>query len=165
VQPPEECETSRDCGINARCTSTCFCECIGPEFASTFAAIQRLIFESPEYQCSTASCHSGTFPAGGLNLTAGRSYVGLVGAPSSATLLDRVERGDPETSFLYLKLAAKTLGDRLEPGEGSPMPLAGSRLTRVHLEAIRRWILADAPAQGVVVGTEELLGVCLSPEP
>ncbi len=148
LQPPEECEDSGDCGVNARCTAACTCECIGPEFASTYAAIQRLIFDSPVYQCSTASCHSGTFPAGGLNLTLGRSYVGLVGAASSATLLDRVERGDPEMSFLYLKLAARTLGEPLEPGEGSPMPLGSPQLTQAHLEAIRSLDSRRRPGPG-----------------
>jgi PKD repeat protein len=165
VEPPEECEEAADCGPNARCTAQCACECVGARFTSTFAALQRVIFDSPAYQCSSASCHAGSFPSGDLDLTAGRSYVELVGVPSGASAFDRIERGDPETSFLYLKLAAKTLGQPLGGGQGAPMPQAPRPpLTAAHLEAIRLWILDGAPAQGVVAGTAGLLGVCL-PEP
>jgi PKD repeat protein len=136
--------------------------CVGEEFGSTFDAIQHVIFDSPVYQCSTGSCHGGTSPTGDLRLSPGHSYATLVGMPSEGSLLARVDPGSPEMSFLYLKVAAKTLGEPLMPGEGSMMP-RGSRpaLTAAHLEALRLWVLDGAPMEAVVSGTAELLGVCL----
>jgi PKD repeat protein len=136
--------------------------CEGEGFGSTFDAIQHVIFDSPAYQCSTASCHGSSSPTGDLRLSMGHAYATLVGMPSEGSLLARVAPGRPEMSFLYLKVAAKTLGEPLMPGEGSMMP-RGSRpaLTAAHLEALRLWILDGAPMEAVVPGTAELLGVCL----
>jgi cysteine-rich repeat protein len=149
------------------CTSTCSLgACEGPEFDDTFTAIQTVVLDGPVYACSTALCHDDDAPTGDLDLTAGVAYASLLGAdrqgaPSAASTLDRVLPGEPAQSFLYEKLAAKTLGTGTT---GTPMPQSPApALTAEHLEAVERWIRAGAPEEGVVGGTAELLGACLPP--
>jgi hypothetical protein len=139
--------------------------CGAGEFDSTFAAIQRVIFEGGN--CTNSLCH-GEAAVGGLDLRAGKSYANLIEMKSTASSALRVMPGEPDESFLYNKLRAAT-----EPGsvtvEGSAMPSGAPPLSREHLEALRRWIEAGAPREGSIgdsiTGTSdsiaELLGSCL----
>jgi cysteine-rich repeat protein len=148
---------------------------------STFDAIQRVVFDDPRYGCTTGPCHDGTLPAGDLDLTAGSSYAALLGgdglgaasvnAVGAAPL--RVFPGEPLRSFLWHKLARKTLPDEpLSTGGaydegGSPMPSGTEDIVLAdHLEAIKIWIRNGAPRNTVVEGTAELLGAALgAPRP
>ena len=141
--------------------------------ASTFDAIQRVVFDSPVYGCTNAACHSGANPQGGLDLTPGNSYAALLGgdgqgAPATNAVgegIRRVVGGEPDKSFLYDKLARKTLpadGPYLQGG--ADMPSSLSALTESHLEAIYAWIRGGASETAVVPGTAELLGTEL-PDP
>jgi hypothetical protein len=49
------------------------------QFDSTFDLIQHVIFEGRG--CTSATCHIGPLPAGGLDLTAGVAYDQLVDQP------------------------------------------------------------------------------------
>jgi cysteine-rich repeat protein len=166
------------------CTSVCEVgECSAQEFASTFEAIQSVVFESPVYGCTTVGCHdtSTAFLAGNLDLTAGVSHEQLLGVDglggaSDGSEMRRVEPLDPQLSFLYRKLASKLDPDLpeiplapLAPplGEGDPMPRSPFfPLLPDHLEAIRIWIRNAAPEDTVVDGTQALLGACLAePDP
>ena len=60
-------------------------------------------------------------------------------AARAAGLL-RVAPGDPDHSYLLLKLEGK-----LGPDEGVQMPLVGGPLPASAIDAIRRWIAAGAP--------------------
>ncbi len=81
-----------------------------------------------------------------------------------------MEPAEPELSWLYLKLMARTdpaLLDLIHPNLpiGTPMPSGNTpALTEDHLQALRLWIRGGGPEDGVVEGTAELLGTCL-PEP
>jgi cysteine-rich repeat protein len=150
------------------CSNDCQSDsCDAPEFGSTFEGIQEIIFESGVYQCTNPLCHDSIGPEGNLDLTASGSYEQLVNIVSSGTsadgitFFDRVEPGEPAASFLYEKLAAKTLGT---PTILTPMPSVFPALTPQHLEAIERWIRAGAPEDLVVEQTAGLLGTCLPPE-
>jgi len=145
------------------CSNTCFgCEPQQEDFASTFDAIQELIFDSPVYNCSTDLCH-GSFAQGGLDLRAGNSYASLVGVASQIDPSElRVFPGDDDRSMLYNKLANKLNGAPTIPG--SPMPQNAPAITEELLDVVRLWIRGGAPADGAVDGTAELLGSCL-PEP
>jgi hypothetical protein len=107
---------------------------------ATLATIQASIFNPT---CIDMFCHSGAAPAGGLALTDGLSHDQLVGVSSSnpaaqqAGLL-RVKAGDPNNSFLIVKLTGPSLT------EGSPMPLSKAPLTPAQLQLIRDWITAGA---------------------
>ena len=145
-------------------------QCEVPEFSSTFEGIQQIIFDSELYGCTNAACHSGEFitPKANLDLREGLSYDNLVNVASEipsasapGVIFDRVEPGEPSQSFLYEKLAAKTLGT---PTNGTPMPNTRPGLTAQHLQAVERWIRAGAPRDLVVEQTAGLLGTCLPPE-
>ena len=179
--PPADCaaicgngilETGEECDDgNTIDTDTCTNLCVGcdagdAEFASTFEGIQAVIFDNPAYGCSTDICH-GSSESGGLDLTDGNSYAELVGVASTNSADVRVFAGDQDLSFLYHKLASKTLGvpDPADIG-GSPMPQSGDPITEDHLEALRLWIRGGAPEDTVVEGTAALLGSCLpAPSP
>ena len=135
------------------------CPCDG--FASTWEAIQKVVFD--RHGCTQAICHGSSPGQGNLDLRPDVAYTNLVGAPSTASLLKRVERGSRQDSFLYKKLAAKTLGDPLRGDEGTPMPQTGAALSTDELEAVRLWIQAGAPETGVVAGTAAKLSTCLPP--
>lgn len=67
-------------------------------------------------KCATAGCHSGSAPAGSLDLTAGAlsSLDGKKAMDCNALLLDPVS---PEKSVLYLKVTGETCGARMPFGE------------------------------------------------
>ncbi|HEY8518219.1 MAG TPA: hypothetical protein VIS07_22130 [Candidatus Binatia bacterium] len=132
----------------------------GESFASTFEAIQQVIFE--KRGCTQDVCH-GSGASGGLQLTRDVAYRNLFEAPSLGSPLRRVVPGDNDRSYLWLKLAAATRPGTVDIG-GAPMPLGLEPLTENELEALRIWIYAGAPETGTVIGTEGLLDACL-PEP
>jgi len=107
---------------------------------ATLAQIQATIFTP---KCATAACHAGPFGAGNLILTEGEAHAQLVGvdpdifAAQAAGLL-RVDPGDPDNSFLVLKLTNPPLP------MGSRMPLLLPPLSAEEIELIRAWILAGA---------------------
>jgi hypothetical protein len=106
----------------------------------TLEQVQAAVF-SPS--CAVQFCHSGDFPAAGLNLEEDRSFGELVGVvpttPAAAGLL-LVEPGNPEDSFLYIKI----VGPRF-PAEGSRMPLLGEPLGEEQIQLVRDWIAGLEP--------------------
>jgi hypothetical protein len=109
--------------------------------AATLANIQAAIFSTT---CTDPACHSAQLAQGDLNLEAGASYAALVNAPAFNLTarqagLFRVKPGDPDHSFLILKLAGPL------SAEGSPMPLGKPSLTAEQIQLIRDWITAGAP--------------------
>ena len=111
--------------------------------APTFAEISGLLVERG---CAEGTCHGGVSPQAGLNLEPEFAYDALVNQPCSmpgaAELgLNLVTPGDPDNSFLYVKIM---LSDD-DPHLGSPMPTYGSGLSLEDTEKIRLWIEAGAP--------------------
>jgi hypothetical protein len=95
----------------------------------------QAVFE--KYGCT--ACHPGVNPS--LDLTEGNSYDQLVGirALEDPTLY-RVVAGDPERSFLYLKVGgAPPLADI--PAIGTRMPPRAPPIDPEDMDLIRRWIL------------------------
>ena len=129
-------------------------------YDSTFAGIQTKIFE--RRGCTQEACH-GSAASGGLDLTPANAFASIYGVRATASALARIEPGDEERSFLWLKLAAATRPGQYEIA-GSPMPSGLPALSEDELELLRLWIYAGAPETGVVQGSEQLLGACL-PEP
>src|SRR5690606_26203112 len=68
------------------------------------------------------SCHLTGEEQGGLALHSKAAYSSLVGVRSQQSDLMLVERGDPERSYLYLKL---TNAHQAAGGQGEPMPMGG----------------------------------------
>jgi Carboxypeptidase regulatory-like domain len=96
------------------------------------------VFE--EYGC--IGCHPGVNPS--LDLTAGASYDQLVGIQAlEDPTLYRVVAGDPDRSFLYLKLGgAAPVADI--PAIGTRMPPNAPPIDPADLDLVRRWILQGA---------------------
>ena len=135
------------------------------KFDSTFAAIQKVIFEG--HSCTNEMCH-GAATMGGLDLRAGAAYESLIEKKSTLSASFRVMPGVPGESFLFNKLRAATEPDSVKI-EGSAMPSGAPALSADHLEAVRRWIEAGAPKAGSVGDSvtgqsdkiAKLLGSCL----
>lgn len=106
--------------------------------AFTFSQIQREIFTPT---CAKAGCHNADTAQEGLVLEAGRSYGLLVGrAASEQGSLARVEPGNPERSYMILKLRGDpSISGQRMPQDGPPY------LTPDQIEGIAGWIRAGAP--------------------
>ena len=136
--------------------------CDAAPFNSTFEAIQKVIFE--KHQCSSELCHGSAVKQGGLDLSPAAAYQSLFEVRSSETTLNRVQPGDKDRSYLWLKLAAATSPADLPPGfqiVGAPMPNGIAPISKDELEALRMWIYAGAPETGTIAGTDKLLDACL----
>lgn len=85
-------------------------------------------------------CHSGAGAPQGLQLDAAHSYALLVGVASAEVpSLERVIPGDPDSSYLVLKLQGSSdiVGQR--------MPFGGPYLPQSTIDVIRQWITNGAP--------------------
>ncbi len=159
IEIPEECDDGNTIDDDG-CSNACaLCDAGDADFASTYEGLQAILFDG--YDCSNDICHGATLANSGLDLRDGVSYDSIVNVASQQSSLDRVEPGDQDLSFLYNKIAAKTLGS--PDVAGSPMPANALTVTEEHLEALRLWIRGGAPRDTVVEGTAELLGSCLPP--
>lgn len=87
------------------------------------------------------SCHEFEDPKAKLVLEAGLGYERLVGPRSiQDPEMALVEPGDPENSYLWLKLKHVT-----QEGKGMPRTVGGSKMLRdSELELYRRWIEGGA---------------------
>jgi hypothetical protein len=114
--------------------------------------------------CSASSCHGEAPGSAELLLNQGADLRALfVGVPAcKAPSLDLVQPGEPENSWLYIKLTGAADGsgnltpmpdvwgesaDDCDgvPGFGKRMPESVGMLKADQIETIRRWIAAGAP--------------------
>ncbi|MCU0304164.1 MAG: CHRD domain-containing protein [Thermoanaerobaculales bacterium] len=104
---------------------------------ATFTEVQTRIFSA---SCAFAGCHGGSSPAQGMNLSEGVAYGHIVNVPSNEQpARDRIEPGDPASSYLYLKVTG-------DPSiSGGRMPLGGPPLAQELLDLLRDWIERGAP--------------------
>ena len=141
--------------------------CNAAPFASTFEAIQTVIFQ--KHGCTSDVCHGSVGKQGGLVLLPDVAYQNIYSVKSTESDLNLVQPGDKDRSYLWLKLAASTDPTLLPPGfqiSGAPMPNGLPPLSANELEALRLWIYSGAPQTGTVNGTANLLDACLpTPEP
>lgn len=107
---------------------------------ATLANIQTQIFNTT---CIDQFCHDAQTRSGNLSLVAGASHDELVSVPAfnfaaqQAGLL-RVQPGNPDTSFLVIKLTNPTLV------EGARMPSGKAALSDAQIQLIRDWITQGA---------------------
>jgi len=78
--------------------------------------------------CNTSGCHSGTKPAGNLNLESNQAYANLMDSKSG--YIDTIK---PENSILYVSMTSKT----------NPMPPTG-KLDGCTTDLILKWIQQGA---------------------
>jgi hypothetical protein len=92
--------------------------------------------------CASSGCHGGPELQTGLDLSPGQGHALLVGVPSTGLpSKDRVAAGDPDNSYLILKLRgtyeeAGGSGDLMPPGF---LPLADN-----DIQVVVDWIAAGA---------------------
>jgi hypothetical protein len=116
------------------------CACSDP-IPPRLSAIQERIFTPT---CTFSSCHSVAGHEGDLVLVSGRSLAQLVNVPAyqdaaAAANLVRVVPGQPEQSFLVLKLRP-----HLPAAFGKQMPDASGLLDDDARAAIEEWIRRGA---------------------
>jgi cysteine-rich repeat protein len=159
VDPGETCDDGNQDDEDG-CTPSCQVSACDRRITSTWAAIQRGIID--RHGCTEAVCHGGSPGQGNLDLSSEVAYANLVDVASTASPMKRVDPGYRDGSFLWWKLAKATqgLGDEVA---GAGMPNGLAPLSEDELEAVRLWIQAGAPEEGVVRGTAELLDTCLPP--
>jgi hypothetical protein len=86
--------------------------------------------------CTSSGCH-GSASLGGLDLRPGSAYTALVGVPARAEPIQRVIPGNPQGSYLIIRVEGRqTVGSR--------MPLGGMALDNIDLTNLRNWIQRGA---------------------
>ena len=86
----------------------------------------------PIYDANCVGCH-GDGGNAGLDLRPGLSFTNLVRIPSTESGLARIEPGEPENSWLYLKITGQqSFGDQMPPG--SPLSADMTDLVRTWIE-------------------------------
>jgi len=102
----------------------------------TLSSLQSTIFD---VSCALSGCHVGPSPTGDLDLSEGESWANLVNVPSVGVPgLVRVEMGNPDSSYIILKLLGSP---RIV---GPQMPLGREPLPDSDILAISEWIEAGA---------------------
>jgi hypothetical protein len=103
-----------------------------PSFSST---IQPILTDN------CVACHQTGAAQQGLVLEDGLAFAHLAGRQSREAPMPLVTPGQPEQSYLVLKLEGTHLSAR---GADARMPLGGAPLSDAELEAIRQWVAAGA---------------------
>lgn len=101
-----------------------------PSFSTTIQEIFN------RRSCSSSSCH-GTALQARLDLRTGASYGALVNVRATSEPIVRVIPGNPDGSYLVIKLEGRQ-------SVGSRMPQTGSPLDSIDLTNIRNWIAQGA---------------------
>lgn len=138
-------------GSARRALAGCPCE---PLPGGALAALGQRVFA--RHGCTVPGCHGGAFGQAGLSLSPELAYASLVGVPSTIDPARvRVVPGDPASSLLWQKVAARTVSLGGVPGLG--MPIGDPAVDADELAALELWIAAGAPGTGPVRGLPQLL--------
>lgn len=86
--------------------------------------------------CTSSSCHGGSFPQQGQNLTSGHAFGSIVKVASvEVPSYSRVKPFSSDSSYLYMKIT----GDSRIAAGTARMPLGGS-LNSNDIQTIKDWI-------------------------
>jgi hypothetical protein len=106
--------------------------------AVTLQQVQSAVFTP---SCALSDCHRGVSAPFDLDLSAGQTLGNVVGIPSfEVPEYDRVERGNPEESYVYMKVVGdpRILGDSMPPLGLAP------ELSDEQRDLLYRWIQQGA---------------------
>ena len=106
-------------------------------FRPELHCIQQLVFTPT---CAKSGCHVNPGAQRGLDLSDGIAWANIVSVASAEDPnLNRVTPGDPDNSYLVLKLEGdpRIIGDRM-PQDGPPY------FSQAEIDVIRQWILDGA---------------------
>lgn len=95
---------------------------------------------APIFTQRCVMCHIAGAAQGGLDLYS-NLWAATVSVKSTESSLNLVEPGDPQKSYLYLKLTGEQL---TAGGSGAQMPFQAGQLDAAQLELIRSWIAQGA---------------------
>ncbi len=88
--------------------------------------------------CALSGCHTGSFPAAGLNLQSSQAYNNIVNIPSSQrSSLNLITPSDPDNSYLIRKIKGEDIS-------GSRMPLSRSALDMTTIATFETWVREGA---------------------
>jgi hypothetical protein len=87
--------------------------------------------------CVASGCHAVAEPRGGLVLAQGQSHQALVRTRARAEVYFLVEPGNPDMSYLMMRLEGR---QRV----GGRMPLGQAPLDSIDVGNLRNWILSGA---------------------
>lgn len=87
--------------------------------------------------CGGLECHLDGQSEGGLNLDYDSGLMDRLLAQAEGADLPRVVPGDPDSSYLYLKLTDQFIE---VDGDGERMPLGRSALTSAKIASVAEWI-------------------------
>jgi len=147
--PRAECAVDTDCAASAVCISgSCHpgsreadggvCNTVQPTWTDL-----NQNFLQVGCGVRATNCHSAEGVANGSGLLlAGDPYAQLVNAPSADGGFVRVKPGDPDQSYLAIKLRLTTSFDPVY-GSGMPPDRPGQTCQTAQ-DAVRQWILAGA---------------------
>jgi hypothetical protein len=101
--------------------------------AATFTEVNARVLS---IGCAFAACHAAVQPMGGLDLVTD-PYSALMNGVSPISQQRYLVPGDPEASYVFVKLAKDA------PGFGARMP-PNAPLSDARLALVRSWIAAGA---------------------
>ena len=150
---PSQCAVDVDCGTGAICAEgTCHpgsrqgdggvCPLVQPKWSEINAHFIQI--GCGVRDSNTTICHSvsGAATSSGLDLQ-GDPYDRLVDRPSADGGFVLVKPGDPDASFLAIKLKLTSPFDPVY-GSGMPPDFPGQNCAAIQ-DAVRQWIAAGAP--------------------
>lgn len=120
--------------------AACSAQAEAPRAITSAMSYQAEIVPLLESNCAT--CHLTGEEAGGMSLVGDAAIGFLVGQPSQeAPALIRVVPGDPETSYLVMKLEGTHIN---HGGSGAQMPFGAPPLAPEQIAKVRQWIAQGA---------------------
>lgn len=124
--------------------AACSSEAPAPEAPNAPAEATSLYQQkiAPLFRARCGTCHLTGTEAGNIQLTPNQAIVAIVDVASQeAPKLKRVVPGDPDNSYLVMKLE----GTHIENGgSGTTMPFAAPPLSPQEIADIRQWIKEGA---------------------
>lgn len=112
------------------------------EGAATPAASNFQTEIAPILTTQCATCHLTGEEAGSMSLVPARAVAALVGVKAAeAPALTRVVAGDPDKSYLVMKLEGTQMQ---HGGTGAQMPFGAPPLTPDQIAKFRKWIAEGA---------------------
>jgi hypothetical protein len=142
------------CGALAAVLLTSACDEVSTSLPPEANPVSFAQDVQPILTANCVGCHGAQPTAKPMSLQAGAAYANIVNIQAAetdtSTLLDRIEPGDPEASYLIHKIQGTHTAASVR-GRGQRMPLAcpvvtppRACLTAEEIQLVRQWVLEGA---------------------
>ncbi|MFZ0389167.1 MAG: DUF5777 family beta-barrel protein [Calditrichia bacterium] len=112
--------------------------------------LQKQVMDIFSRNCTSAGCHSGTYPQQGMDLTPDMFFETTVNQPSvQKPGLKRVQPGNPDSSYLVMKIMGA------EGITGLRMPFGREPLSQKEVSTIVEWIKSLAGSENLPAATAQ----------